>query len=96
VLRQPRRKIGERREELGDDDLRSIDVENLDHFRRRRAIEHADAREQSLTLDRGAHVEVMHHHHAAERNFLRDLTARAVLGQTLQDAVLRREFSACH
>jgi hypothetical protein len=39
---------------------------------------------------------MMHHHHATERNFLRDLTARTVLGKTLQDAILRREFSACH
>lgn len=96
VQREPRRKIGKRRKELRDDDLRAVDVEDFEHLRRGGGIEPTDAGEQALAISGRPHVETVHHHHATERNFLRDLTARTVLGETLQDAVLRREFSACH
>ena len=39
---------------------------------------------------------MVNHDHAPERDFLRDLGTRSVLGQRLQDAVFRSKFSACH
>ena len=54
------------------------------------------AGEQTLAIGCRSHVQIVHHHHPPKRDLLRDLTARTVLGKTLQDAVLRREFSACH
>jgi hypothetical protein len=96
MLCEPGWKIRERREELRDDDLRAVDVEDFEHLRRSGRIDRPDAGEQALAIGCRAHVEIVHHHHAPKRDFLRDLATRTVLGKTLQDAVLRREFSACH
>ena len=96
MLCKPGWKIRERREELRDDDLRAIDVDDFEDLRRRGGIERGNAGEQAPAIGGRAHVEIVHHHHTPKRDFLRDLTARTVLGKTLQDAVLRREFSACH
>lgn len=92
----PRREVGERREKLRHDDFRAFDVGDFDHLRGSGGIEHIDANEQPLAVRGRSNVEVVHHHHASERDFLRDLTARAMFGETLQDAVLRGKFSACH
>jgi hypothetical protein len=48
----PRREVGEGREELRHDDLRAFDVRDFDHFRRGGRVECTDADEQPLTVRR--------------------------------------------
>lgn len=81
---------------MSDDDLRSVDVRDVEHFRRRCGIQRGEAREHLLLVRGGSDVEMVHHHHSPKCNFLSDLATRSVFSQRLQDAIFRGKFSACH
>ena len=96
VLPNPRRQIGEGREEVRDHDVGAIDVDDAEHLRGGGGFEQPEIGLDALAFSRRADVEVMNHHHPAERNLLGNLASRSVLGERLQNAVLRGKFSACH
>jgi hypothetical protein len=79
-----------------DDDVGSVDFDDLEDLCRRGRVERARFSQQRRPFGGGAHVERMDHHHSAKRGLLGDLAPRAILRERLQDAVLCGEFSACH
>ncbi len=96
VVGQPAREVEEGREKMRHDDSRSVHVVHGEHLRRCRRLKRADAGAQALPLAGRTHVQVMHHHHPAQRHFLGDLASRPALRECLQDLVCRGKFSACH
>ncbi|MEP6491170.1 MAG: hypothetical protein ABJF01_00740 [bacterium] len=78
------------------DHERAVHIDDFEELLRRGAAQRARLGQQRFPLGSGANVERMDHHHSAERDLLSDLAPRAILRESLQDAILRGEFSACH
>ena len=86
----------ERRDEQRDDDRDPFDLGHLDNLVLRVLREIVEAIDETLILDDRKPIQVVHHHRAAERDLLRDVCPRALLGQQLMNSVASSEVAACH